>query len=156
MGQTCDRALRLFRNVDWTTYARRDDKLTLHNFGNGPEPAVRCFGCRRLLPPVLITGDHMVPNSNRDGLRREIAGRLDQLPMQDYIFAVGLQVNPLRGDPIHPSVLSIHQYDAGLDTDLRNIQPLCWYCNSKKGNRAGVKLFPAHAQIPLRPHEAPF
>ncbi len=156
MAIQCEKSIRQFRNVDWTIYARISGNFVKHNFGLGPEPAVKCFGCHRLTPTVLITGDHIVPQSDKIALRRSIAYKTDGLKKDIYERVVGMALSSLRGDPDSKSIQLIQQYDEKLKDDNRNIQPLCWYCNTVKGNRENVKLFPQNVLMPKSPHEAPF
>lgn len=158
MAGKCLVSMRKFRNMRWTDYARINHHLVNHNFGIGLEPAIKCFGCRRLLPPSLITGDHMAEKSNKDALIEAIAVDLDGFIRNDYIAC--LEESPVKTGILNPlratGLRTIRSYDDGLATDLRNIQPLCWSCNTKKGNRQGVDLFPQYALIGLLSHEAPF
>lgn len=156
MADKCNHVSRNFRHMDWTTYARQAHILSTFNFGNGLEPAVKCFGCRRILPPVLITGDHITPQSDKQGLRESIAYRLDGFDQALYGAAIGARAASLRSEPYFAYLQVIKAYDDGLEKDLRNIQPLCWYCNTKKGKRIGVQLYLDSARLPIRPHEAPF
>lgn len=156
MGQKCKESIQKFRQQKWTDYARTAGQYVKHNFGVGLEPAVKCFGCHRLLPPTLITGDHIVPKSNQKALREMIAYKLDGFNKEIYEKVVDIQVTPLRSEPIKEFIEAIKKYDITLEEDNRNIQPLCWYCNTKKGDRNNVKLFPDSVLLPRRPHEAPF
>jgi len=156
MGNKCHNSIKQFRNVDWTTYARISGNFVKHNFGLGPEPAVKCFGCHRLIPTVLITGDHIVPQSDKLALRRSIAYKTDRLEQRIYERVVTMALSTLRGDRDYKSIQLIKEYDKSLEKDNRNIQPLCWYCNTVKGNRENVKLFPQNVLMPKSPHEAPF
>lgn len=156
MAIACGRSMQRNRNMDWTTYARLSHQLVKFNFGIGAEDAIKCLGCHRMTPPVLITGDHIVPKSNQNALRAELAFKQDRLNQGIYMQAISGRVAQFRNTPSAAHIQTIRQYDDGLKYDLRNIQPLCWYCNSKKGDRDGVDLYPAHAKIPRRSHEAPF
>ena len=156
MGIQCDKSIKQFRNVDWTTYARISGNFVKHNFGLGPEPAVKCFGCHRLTPTVLITGDHIVPKFNKLALRRSIAYKTDGLEEGIYERVVRMALSSLLSDRDYKSIQLIQEYDKSLEKDNRNIQPLCWYCNTVKGNRENVKLFPQNVLMPKSPHEAPF
>lgn len=155
VADTCRKAMK-YRQMNWTTYARQAHRLVAHNFGNGLEPAIVCLGCRRLLPTVLITGDHIVPKSDEEALRRAIAEGMDKLDMEIYEFALNVNIASLRSDPSLEDIRAIRAYDNTLRDDVRNIRPLCWYCNAVKGTRQNVRLFPENAILPRRPHEAPF
>lgn len=157
MGNVCQKVERLFRNKNWTVYAREYHPLVNHNFGNGLEPAVRCCGCRRLLPTVLITGDHVSPKSNKERLQEKIAEGKDGFNLDLYRTVLNMSSATFRSDTAFLEAINlIKKYDLELENDLRNIQPLCWYCNTRKGSRLGVKLYPEHATLPIRPNEAPF
>jgi len=97
-----------------------------------------------------------VPQSDKIALRRSIAYKTDGLKKDIYERVVGMALSSLRGDPDSKSIQLIQQYDEKLKDDNRNIQPLCWYCNTVKGNRENVKLFPQNVLMPKSPHEAPF
>lgn len=155
MASVCEKALDK-RDMDWTTYARMSHSLVLHNFGLGPEPAVKCLGCRRFIPNDLITGDHMAPKSDKQALRRAIAFGMDRLNEVLYAKVIAMPLTPMRSDTLFPAVTTIRRYDDTLEKDNRNIQPLCWSCNTRKGNRSNVRLFPTSVLMPLRPNEAPF
>jgi hypothetical protein len=156
MGNKCQNSMERFRQISWTESARTSSLFDKRNFGIGLEPAVKCLGCHRMLPETLITGDHMVPQSDHNALRRKIAYELDKLDKKLYERVVNMRLASCRNDPASEAIRSIKKYDDTLDKDNRNIQPLCWYCNAKKGNRNNVKLFPDNALLPRRPHEAPF
>jgi hypothetical protein len=105
-----------------------------------------------------MTGDHIVPKSDLAGLRRSIAYGLDQLEATLYGRVLRITMARFRSDPLAGDVSAIKQYDVDLPKDLRNIQPLCSYCNSTKGKRAyvDVDLYPDQMLLKRRPHEAPF
>jgi hypothetical protein len=138
MGQKCENSIQQYRNISWTEYARNAGTMVSHNFGNGLEDAVKCFGCRRLLPPVLITGDHIVPKSVKTKLRKTIAYQFDQLDQNLYEAVVDMPISGIRNHTLSQWVNTIKKYDLTLEKDVRNIQPLCWYCNSVKGPRFNV------------------
>lgn len=156
MSRTCARSMRAYRSEDWTPYARRTHSLAQRNFGNGLEPASKCFGCQRWLPCVLITGDHIVPQSDRPRLREALAFQTDRFDRRLYQRVIRLSLGKLRSHPEVDHVRTIKRYDETLPDDLRNIQPLCWYCNTVKGNRQNVTLYPQDARVARRPNEAPF
>ncbi|MFZ6845385.1 hypothetical protein [Undibacterium sp. RuTC16W] len=159
MGNTCAESIKKYRGQTWTEYARNAGTYEKHNFGLGLEPAVICFGCRRKLPPNLITGDHIAPQSNKTRLREVIAfakGPADHFNSQIYLEAIEMKKALVRDDgDLLNAINAIRFYDETLNKDLRNIQPLCWSCNARKGDRDNVKLFPDNLE-PKRPHEAPF
>ena len=166
----CAESTKLYRDRTWTEYARITHQLVKHNFGLWPEPAIRCMGCRRLLPPTLITADHITPKSNKEGLRRAIAYKLDRLDQVDvlqptlYMQCVNqpMKSASIRNGRIGDALNTIKSYDDNLADDLRNIQPLCWSCNGIKGTRTNeqfrVLLHPQPSlPLPWKPWgEAPF
>ncbi len=155
MAKKCEESMKTHRSIGWTEYARRPGNYPERNFGNGREPAPKCLGCHRFLPIILLTGDHIVPQSNHQALRQKIAYELDGFDRNIYEKVVKMRVASLLKDPIVQHIQRIKQYDDTLKDDLRNIQPLCWYCNATKGNRQNVNLYPKNARVPRRSHESP-
>lgn len=96
------------------------------------------MGCKRILPADLMTGDHIIPKSQKDRLRAKIAQEWDELDMALYYRAINAGRSRIRKTRLGDDLRIIQNYDANLSRDLRNIQPMCALCNSKKGDRPNI------------------
>jgi 5-methylcytosine-specific restriction endonuclease McrA len=141
----CSNATKMHRNIRWTDYVRTNVpalvKYKSFNIGLPIEPAIECSICKRVLPLCLMTGDHVIPQSNRIEMRKVIAYQYDKIDAFSYEYFINynftVDKNGYKSLDINaPSLFKhIKHYDDNLEYDLRNIQTACFSCNTKKGSK---------------------
>lgn len=140
----CFNSIKKHREIRWTDYVRTNVrglvKYRSFNIGLPIEPCMECSICTRVLPLCLMTGDHAIPKSNVTEMRRVIAFQYDKIPPLDYDYLLNYNLSLDRNNYKANSMAiisfkHIKYYDDTLENDLRNIQPACFSCNTRKGAR---------------------
>lgn len=131
-----------------------------HDFGIGSEPTYRCVSCRRYCPVATSTVDHIVPRSLMKVHVFDIPGRDHCFLLNTFWMNKSGMISVIPNDlgkplRLHYTIERIgtsdfmrchkefssevlftwNVYDVAVNM-LNNLQPMCAYCNSCKGNRS--------------------
>ena len=145
---------------DLLDYLIRGNSMELDefDFGVGPEPAFRCCGCHRFTPLITGSVDHVIPRTSLLS-KTKIVSRVGEI--YDSVQYKWGYIYIRREGKVHlinaaESNIDIYDYElesndegevfmqvAGmefplekvLENDMQNLQLMCHYCNSRKGNR---------------------
>ncbi len=138
---------------DLAPHLIHDVEYRYFDFGIGEERAFRCRNCRRFTPLIPGSVDHIIPRSTLtvQYVRRAgelydsvtyshgtakvcIGGKLQLIYKQDgsigtYDYEVNEEEELLS---VNGHVIPVR---TALENDMQNLQLMCCYCNSFKGNR---------------------
>ena len=137
-NEACRLSIRNWRIDNWTEWARSGHaprrKLDL---GIGEEYCIKCIGCDRYLPQNMMTGDHIIPQSDDATLLAELR-RLDNISDIDWsllesINAVKIRNHPVDGAAVDVSSRNAYKDPAKMIFDCRNLQAMCGTCNTNRG-----------------------
>lgn len=145
---------------DLLQYLVRDSmELMDFDFGIGDEPAFRCCECHRFIPLITGSVDHVIPRTRLMQNVHYITRGQGEV-YESVKYTRGMICIHKKGKVylISPSNGSIGVYDyqlvtnnegedimqvegleiplkKALENDMHNLQLMCHYCNSRKGNR---------------------
>lgn len=137
---------------DLSRYLIRTVEHGTFDFGRGEERAFRCCSCRRFTPLITGSVDHVIPRSNllvnyvhRHGELYDsvvykfgmayvcIHGKLQLVFKQDGSTGIyDYFINENEQLCVNGHAIPLK---TALENDMQNLQLMCCYCNSFKGNR---------------------